>query len=455
MSYFYEPDFQEKLLIPYCRDRNFLKKMSGILTPEHFKPRRGEGMIEAYWIAQKAAQYWKDYREPIGGMLKTEMLDHIRVNKKRMGSKSRDRLLDLVTTIQKGNGMVAVEALEKKVIEYMRRQQMKRAVNELIDLQENGGLSPERWTKIARKAVDFVDNTLKVSDYTSKDSVDKRIKRREKDSGNKYPLLFIDPLDQEIRTIPRGEYIVVLAKYKTGKSTFAAHMAQAFALQELNVMLFSFEDPMEMVEDRLDASFTGIPMKRLMDKSKKLRRRMRRRLEIVRGRIKIIDATEGMTIQRMEEIWEQYRNQGFVADVVIAENDEGITPPEHHKGDGGERREMMEVHKEFKHFVAKRMLYGVITAQTRRGKSGQRKMIVTGDDAAIDISKIKRAGMGIGVGDGPEEFGDDGRYIYIPIHRYDKSRIGWPIKGNFSKAIFYDKEATIEATNALQDKRKD
>lgn len=454
MSYFNDPDFQSKLLVPYCRDRNFLKQMSGILSPDDFKPRRGEGMIEAYWIAQKAFQYWKDYREPIAGMLKTEMLDYIREHKKRIGSKSRDKLLDLVEDVRKANGMVPVEAITKKVVEYKRRQQMKRAVNDLIEHQENGTLNPERWLKIARDAVDFTDYTLKVSDYTAKDSVEKRIKRREKDSEKKYPFLFIDPVDQEIRTFPRGEYGLALGKYKLGKSTFAIYIAQSYALQDLNVIIFSFEDPAEMVEDRLDASFTGIPMKRLMDKSSKLRRRFRRRLENVRGKIRVVDATEGMTIQRVEEVWEQFRNQGFVADVVIIEGDENVNPIEHVKGEGGERREAMEVHKSFKRFVAKRMIYGWITAQTKRGKAGQRKMIVTGDDAAIDISKVRRAAMTIGIGDGPEAFGDDGRYLFIAAHRYDKSRIGWPIKGDFKRAIFYDKEKTIEATNAYNESKE-
>lgn len=455
MSYFHDSDFQEKLLGPYCRDRNFLKRMSGILSPNDFKPKRGEGMIEAYWIALKAYQYWKDYREPIGGLLKTEMLDYVRENKKKIGTKSRDKLMDLVYSINKGNGIVAVDAIEKKVVDYKRRQQMRHAVHELIDLQENGGLTSDKWIKICRKAVDFVDFDLKVSDYTKEDSIDKRIKRREKDSDKKFPVLFIDPLDQEIRTFPRGEYGLGLAMYKRGKSTFAVHIAQAYALQDLDVLIFTFEDPSEMVEDRLDASFTGIPMKRLLEKSKKLRRRMRRRLENIRGKIRVVDATEGMSLLRVEEIWEQFRNQGFSADVVILEGDENIEPIEHYKGDSGERRESVENHKAFKRFVAKRQLYGWITAQTKRGKSEKRKMVVTGDDAATDISKVRRAAMTVGIGDGPEEFPEDGRYIFIPAHRYDKSRVGWPIMGNYAKSIFYDKEATIEESNNLPSKDKD
>ena len=72
-------------------------------------------------------------------------------------------------------------------------------------------------------------------------------------------------------------------------------------------------------------------------------------------------------------------------------------------------------------------------------------MIVTGDDSAIDISKMRRCAMGIGIGDGPEEWGIDGRYLNIAIHRYDKQGVGCPIMGDFSRATFYSKELTDRA----------
>lgn len=451
MGYFRDPDFQEHLLKFVCRDRTFLKKMSslGLLSERDFKPRKGEGMIEAYWIAQKAFQYWKDYREPIGGLLRTEMLDFVRENQRKIGTRSRDKLLELVDNIKKSDSLVAVEAVEKKVIEFKQRREMSTAVREIIALQEKGELNPSKFQRVIRNAIKNYDSALKISHYTDKDSVEKRIKRREKNSDKLFPFLMIEPLDKEIRTFPRGEIGIILAKYKTGKSTATVHMAKAYALQGYNVLLFTLEDILDMVEDRLDASFAGIKMKRLADRPNKLRRRMRKALEKVRGRIRVIDGTEGMSVQRMEEIWDGQRNQGFTADVVLIDYDEGIIPPENHKGESGETREMKDIYKSIKAFASSRDIWIWVNAQTRRGK-GQRKMVVTGDDAAMDISKIKRAAMGIGIGDGPEELGDDSRFLYIMIHRYDKARFGFPIMGDFTRSIFYDRSATEEAVATLK-----
>lgn len=446
MSYWRDEDFQERLLLFVCRDRNFLKKTSAVLSERDFKPRKGEGSQEAYCIAQLAFKYWHDYREPIGGMLRTEVQDYIRENSRKIGQKSKDKMLLMVDKIKRAEGLVAVEAIERKVAEYKARQAKRRAVHDLIALQEKGELTDRKFREICRDGLARYEHIVKVSNYSEEKELERRIKRRKKNEHRSYPNLHIDPLDRAIRTFPKGNIGIGLAKYGTGKSTFSVHLDQAYAMQGHNVLHFTLEDPVEDVEDKLDASFTGIRLRSLSDKSDKLRRRLKRSLAMLRANIRIVDGTDGgMTVGRMEEIWENYRNQGFDAEAVIVDYDEGIDPTVHYKESGGERRESMEIYKELKQFAARRDLWMWVMAQTQRGKKGQRQIIVTGDDAAIDISKIKRTAMGIGIGDGWEEWGENGRYLYNFKHRYDSPKKGWPIMGDFKKGIFFDKEATDEA----------
>lgn len=445
MSYWRSEDWLERVLIPVCRDRNFLKRMSGILSPEDFKPRKDEGLIEAYWIAQAAFEHWRSYRTPIGGMLQVEMLDYVRKHKRHIGKKNREKLFELVDKINHVEEIVAIEAIEKKVIEYKQRREKARAIKEMLDLQEKGELDDKAFDRICRRAVERKDQLISIVDYNKEEDIDRRIKRRQKSTEQDFPALFIKCIDSNIRSIPRGEYMVILAKYNVGKSTFAIHLAKAWSYQGFKVIIFTLEDPAEMVEDRLDSSLSNIPMKHLIRKSRKLRRRLKRALNKIRGDIRIVDGTgDGMSIQRMREVWQNFRNEGFTADLIIVDYDESVTPSEHYKGDSGERREMMEVHREFKQWMKKDQLWGCMLAQTVRGKSGQRKMIVTGDDAAIDISKMKRGALGIGLGDGPEEWDEDGRFIYIARHRYDRARKGWPIAGDFKRAVIYDEDKTDE-----------
>lgn len=450
-SYFRDEEFQERMLAFICRDRNFLKKTSGLLTPADFKPRKNEGIPEAYILAELAFKYWRDYREPIGGMLRTEVLDYIREHKRKIGSKSRERLIELVEKIRHTDSLVAVEAIERKVAEYKQRENKRHAIHDLIDAQEKGELTDSKFSRICKNALEIFDNTLNVSNYTDESEIEKRILRREKNKDRKLPYLMIDSFDKESQTIPRGEIALGLAKYGVGKSTLAVHLGKNYAMQGLKVLHFTLEDPQEMVEDRYDSSFTRIKVKYLTSHHRKLKKRLKRALQKVRGQIKVVDGTDGnMTISRMEEVWENYRNQGFNADVLIVDYDEGVVAPEHYKGDSAERKEMHDIYKEFKSLLSRRQLYGWIMAQTKRGKSGQRHMIVTGDDAAIDISKLRRCALCIGIGDGPEEWGDDSRTLYIAKHRYDRPKKVFYIMGDYERATFYDRESTEDAVKAYK-----
>src|ERR1039458_8464503 len=165
MSYWRSEDWIERVLIPVCRDRNFLRKMSGILNENDFKPRGSEGLIEAYWIAQAAFKYWRDYKTPIGGMLQVEMLDYVRENKRHVGKKNRERLFDLVDKIKRTEEIVAIESIERKVIDYKRRREKAHAIREMLDLQEKGELDDKSFDRICRKALEARDNILSVTNY--------------------------------------------------------------------------------------------------------------------------------------------------------------------------------------------------------------------------------------------------------------------------------------------------
>ena len=247
MSYWQDEDWIERVLIPICRDRNFLKQTLGIISPDDFKPKKGEGLIEAYWIADIAFKYWQDYKMPVGGLLKTEIQDFIRQNKKKISKSNRDKLLDLVEKIRHNEDPVAIESIVKKIVEYKRRREKARAIKEMLDLQEKGELDDKTFDKICRKALEKRDKLLTISKY-DEDSIDKRIKRREKNQDREFPVLFIDCIDAAVRSFPRGEYGIILAKYNIGKSTAAIHLAKAYALQGYNVIIFTLEDPGEMVE---------------------------------------------------------------------------------------------------------------------------------------------------------------------------------------------------------------
>lgn len=450
MSYWRDPDFQSNLIAFLCRDRSFLKKTSGLLDANDFKPRKDETQ-ERFILAKLALNFWREYDEPIGGLLRTEVLDYCREKENRVGTKLKEKLLDEVESIRSNHSMVAVEALEQKVIAYKARRAKQQAIDELIQLQEKGKLSDERFLTICQDALQTFGHNYKVVDYMK--GVEQRIRRRQIEAQRKFPYLMIEPLDVEVRAIPRGSVGLLLAKWKTGKSIGLTWIAYAMALQSYNVLLFTLEDPKNEVEDRLDGLLTALPVRQLVNLPNKLRKRFKRAKELLQGRIKIVDGTEGgMTVQRMEDIWEKERNRGFIADVVIVDYDDEIVPVNLYKGDAARRMQFADIYRDLRKFAARRDIYLWTAAQARRGKESQ--MVVSGEDAAEDISKIRKVAMCIGIGAGPQDWKENGRHLHVAAHKYDRQKIGWSIMGDFNRGIFYDQAMTARMLKKEERKRK-
>lgn len=449
MGYWRDPDFQEKLVTYLCRDRNFLRRTAGILSAHDFRPRKGQSP-ELQIVASKALDYWRKYGEPIGGMLRPEMTEL--ADERKMGNRQRERLMEIVSNVRNGNGLVAVGALEEKVIAYKSRQAKHEAIEELIDLQEKHQLTDERFRKIFERATKGFSAEHDVIDIAG--GLEQRIARRELNSTRKYPYLMIECLDKTVHVPPRGGGIgLILGKYKVGKSLIFIHLGQTMALQGLNVLHFTLEDPRDTVEDRYDAALAGLTISRLNMLPNKLRHRFTRAMDKLRGRIRVVDGTkDGLSIEAMDSIYEQQRNRGFPADVILIDYDEYIVPTEHYKTDSGRRRELGEIYQALRHWGGRRDVYLWTAAQTRRGKKGNPVKVV-GDDAAEDISKVRKAYLCLGVGFFPD-WGDNGRFITVAANKDGEQFMGYPIMGDFKRGIFYDAVATAKRQATWKEEKK-
>lgn len=422
-----------------------------MLTVSDFKPKEGDN---AGWARQQIAKitldFWRDFRQPIGGMLKIEIQELIRANRSKFSSKQREALLVTAENLADPELQVAVESIEKKVTDYKQRKAISVSIDKILNLQERGELTTEMYRQLTREALNVISYQDDISDLAT--TVNKRIRRREIEKEERFPFLYIYCLDDAIRTFPRGQVGLLLAKYKMGKSTALVHFGQAYALQGFNVMHFTLEDPKSIVEDRYDASLTGIQMADLVKKPNLFKTRFREFWEDMKANIRIVNAVGGgWTIQRMASLVENERSRGFPTDVVIVDYDDKITPSNKYSGDAAKRMSSYDNYTEFTNWMARDQMYGWIAAQAKRGYSDKdgkdKKMIVSGDDAADDISKLRMVGLCLGLGLGPSEllYGADCKYLYVAASKFSMQMIGWPIVGNFSKGVFYDPVRSQEA----------
>jgi len=446
-SYISEPVFKDKIITLLLKDRAFLRDCSPILTAKDFSVNGGSSKVDRVkaTLAELSLEFYEKFNEPLGSLAKTEIKSYAKKNK--LPESWRTEAVEIASTFLHKN-IKAPQYITEKIVEFKKEQAKKQAITKLIDLQENGDLDDTQWQEICADALlPALHDKLRPVDYFKK--LESRISRRKIKKDSRFPVFYIEPLDRRVRGIARGHIGLVLAPYKRGKSLLLLHIAQALMLQRYNVLYFTLEDPIEDVEDRLDAGIGYISIKKLNEMPKTLRERFQRFKRTLRSRLKIIDGTGGgVSVQRIESIIDQERNNGFQADAVIVDYDEEIEPKVRNKD---RRFEFDQIYRDMRRAAAKRQVVWWTAAQSKRGTMDQK--IVSGDDIAEDLSKIKKAGMALSIGKG--DWGDESLYLHVAAHKFDKQHIGCNIISNLDKMRIYDPRLTAqaEATHPVMKRR--
>ena len=437
-TYFDDPKFQSTLIALLCRDTVALRSTDRLLSGRDFRPlSRNDSTAKWRWIvAQIALDYWQNYREPIGDMLRSSLMSYCAENHIR-GTQRHD-LLSVGQNIYRRSLAGATTVLDR-AIRYRKEHLRAEAVQEIINLQSSGELDDAKWQEIYERVLEAGSavNPYHVADFFTE--LDQRIGRRSANRNRRYPMLFIEPLDSIVRAISFGHLGLVMAPYKKGKSLALIWFSLAYCLQGYNVMHVTLEDPKDDVEDRFDAACSGIPIKALRNDPAEVRRKFALFRRNIRSHLRIVDGTtSGMKICDIVEVMQQEREKGFLADVLIIDYDDEIIPP---RKQSERRFEFADIYRELRQVAAK---YNVIlwtAAQTQRGT--EEKMIVKASTIAEDISKPRKVTMALSIGSGP--WGDNSRHLYVAAHKFDAMNIGCDIMSDLERMVFYDHAATMKA----------
>jgi replicative DNA helicase len=435
-----DKELRYQILRAIVRDRSFLKQAYRDVRAEDFSD-RGESLI-----AQAAITFYDKYQEPIGAMLRSQVDE---LAGRNMGAESKDKLRDLITKIQSGQmELVSVNALIDRVKSLKKATFYDTALDEMITAHESGELTSEVLASLVERANrELSADQIMSTDYFNEDELKKRMERRELWHDNKYPLFLIPELDSKIKAIGRGHLGMFVAPPNAGKGPALLHMDVAYAIQGLNVLHITLEDPKEEVENRLDAILTGIPLNKLRTLPNRLKKRWRRASKRMHGRIKIIDGTDGgWTVTMVERAWETEKKNGFTADVITIDYDDEIECEKPFKGESARRFEFAEIYRRLRRMASK--LDCIVWTAAQGTKATEGKKVITMKDVAEDFSKVRKSFLAIGIGADPKVA--NLKYLNVMRHRLDRSRFGVEIMSKFDSAIFYDTEATDRYKKARQ-----
>jgi hypothetical protein len=434
---FDDQTFLEALTALICRDQTGLRSCSQYLSADDFQPLEADPYGRSRWIvATRALEYYNKYRTPIGNLLRSDLIAYSR--QISLGERISSELLEYADRILKAK-LTGPEEITDKVVQYKSEIQRAHALEEMIDLQARGELTDERWLGITNSIVQNGASSAEAPiDFFS--GLDTRISRRQfKEQYRRCPFFFIEPLDQMVRGIGPGNLGMILAPYKRGKSSMLLHLALAFTIQRFNTLVVTCEDPVQEVEDRLDAMISHLPIKHLADDSNLLRKRFDRVRRVTANRMRILDRREsGTTIAKIEQDILRLRDQGFLTHAVIVDYDEEVSPAKKYQ----ERRfEFQEIYRDLRRLCARYEMLGWIASQTEAKTKNLR--IISGDSTAEDKSKVRKVGMAIGMGRG--DWGSNSIYLWVAAHKFDRQEIGCNIVSNMEKMLIYDRQRTEEA----------
>lgn len=429
-------ELRHTILRAAIRDRTFLKQAWRDVNPDTF-PERDEVII-----AKAAIDFYEEYTEPIGSMLaaKTDEL----ASAEHFGAEAKKKLKLLRRDLQDSRReLISVKALVDHVKALKKHSFYDTAVEEVLTAHEKGEFDAAILEDLVERAnKELASDIVQSTAYLGKGSLEKRIEKRSQFDKTRYPLSLIDPLDEKTKRVAgRGHLGMFLAPPNSGKGMALLHLAVAYAAQGANVLFITLEDPLDEVENRLDAQLTGIPINKLEKLPNRLRKKWKRARKKLRGDIRIIDGTDGgVTVTYVERAWDRLKREGFTADVIIVDYDDEIECEKKFKGESGRRFEFAEIYRRLRKLAAKLDVIVWTAAQGTRKSEGKR--VITMKEVAEDISKIRKAFIAIGIGSYPKD--DKKKYLYVLRHKVDRSRFGFDIMSDYARGIFYDREATMK-----------
>lgn len=437
---FSDTDLQFELLAALVFDRQWLRAVGDVVTQEDFYPLSKSQESMAWVVAGVALTFYRNHRVPVGSLIQQELARWAKES--GAGEERQKRTREFLIRLKQSYDPSRSTVLQEQVLGFKKTRARQKALQELVELERQGGLTDDRWLEVMRSAANGVVSQ-RPKEWT--ETLDSRIQRRSASNSRHLPALLIDPLDVMVRSIGPGHVGLWLAFLKMGKSLAMIWTATSYLFQGLNVLFITLEDPLQDVEDRFDACVAEMRIVDLGRDRDQLHSRFALFKEKLRSKLRIFDGTDGqVTIQQIESLWERERALGFDADVVIVDYDDEIKPVQRRPDP---RQESSDIYRDYRKFCARRQVIGWIAAQANRAAEG-RKVISSGF-AAEDIGKIRKVTMAIGIGQG--EWGDDSKYLFVAAHKFDRQLIGCNIFSAPDKGIFYDRMKTLQQ---MEDERR-
>lgn len=418
-------EFQIKVLALLQQDFDFLIMGHDIIQPNYFT----DPIL--VWFFKSLRDHYLDYQMR---MEPESLWNEMKKDAKNKRIK-KDQLKDYISVYKRMKPKVGdKEYIATEVTNFCKTQAVRVATVEMIPMLSKGDL--EGAQQVMAKAFNIGAQTMDLgSQYFT---------RWPERIGNRAIRL-------ELRTIPTGiteldlfmggglrskQVGIFMAPTNRGKSIALVHVGKRAVIQRYRVVHYTLELSAEDVEERYDASFSGIKVHDLVDMEAELAHKMEH-LGRTFGNTLIVKEfpTKTATVATLRSHLRQLAAINFVPDLVTVDYLDLLKPSFRRKE---KREELSDITEELRGMAGELEIPIWTATQSRR--SAISKETHDEEDAAEDIGKMNIADIVVTLNQTKAEATSGAMRLLLAKNRNGPRYVSVPIQGEFARMCFYEPE---------------
>jgi replicative DNA helicase len=409
-------EFQRKILIAVLKDPIIYFAMESCLKPAYFEDTVDRQIISIMRELSKQDEI------PSVQVVLLEL-------KKRKADKSIKRVSEFrklrITEFESGY-------LQREVFEFARQQEIIKTIRESVDLVREAKFDEieSKFNSAFRMGRD--NETL--GTWFFEDVAERH--KYEMTKG-RVCMTLMPELDQHLDRggLDRGDLGVIIAPPGRGKTFSLIYLAKAAILQNKKVVFYEFEMPEDKIARRLDASFTNIKIRDLVDKRLEVVSKIKKLGTVYQGRLLIKEFPIGSkSAADLDGHLNLCDRDGFVPDMVVIDYADRMLASTGREGDN-RYTELRDVYVDLKRLAQTRGVSIWTASQSNRASLS--KELVTIEDFSESFEKAMLSDVIVSLCQTRKEKEQEVMRLFLAKNRNEISEVIIPIGTNFRKGTFY------------------
>lgn len=443
----FDAEFQTRVVYLAATDAGFMRKVAHLLKPEYFT-----NADEAAFMAV-VQRHWQQYETTMNEVpimiLAIQDAQKAKTIRKEHVDGIKVVVKNIFTTAQaiKAGEFYGLNAdfVADHVADWCREQAVISAVYRAADLIER----QDQYAKIEKLISDAIkvgiDQEENGGDYFER--LAKRTAQRADDSVGKRPPRGITTGHSKLDNLlyhkgwGRRELNVLMGGAKAGKTTALIEFGAGACLAGYNVLYVTLEVSNTIVEERIDARFSEVPMSDLVGKFSEVNERVEELAAAKKtGRFYIAEFPSGsMSPSMLKSLLERHKAKGLTYDMVIVDYAD-IMAPDYRTNDPIENTKQVYIGLRA---IAQEWNVAMLTA-TQSNREGYKSVTAKAEHVSDDFNKVRTADLFISINSTEEERRDGKARLYFAASRNQRSGMTVFITQNFNMMKFIEKIERVE-----------